>query len=484
MKQNKFKSYAASLFKTNSSHHGSYSVMLSCVVIALAIIVNLAVSALPSSIISIDLSSNQLYTLSDETKEIVKNLDQDITIYTLFQDDNTDDTLMELLNRYQELSDHIKVKNVDPVANPTFTASYDASSLYEGSVIVESDLRYKTISTSDIYETSYSYDAYYNYSTTQDFDGEGEITSAIDYVTSTELPVLYYTTGHDEVTLSDTATTSLSKSNYDVQSLSLMSEEAIPDDCGVLMILAPESDFSADEADMVIDYLENGGRALIFTSYTENKLTEFERILENYGMQTSDGIVFEGDSSYYYQSPLYIIPQYGSHTITSESSSSGKPALVYLASAVNFTDVRSSVSLTTLISTTDSAYEKVPVNGQFTSSEKESSDTEGSFSLGVLAEETTNDGETTQLVVFSTPYLVEESLVGQLSISNMNLFLDAIGYMCEHESSITIDAKSMTTETITATAASVSTQSLLFVVLIPAGLLITGIVVWARRRKK
>jgi ABC-2 type transport system permease protein len=250
------------------------------------------------------------------------------------------------------------------------------------------------------------------------------------------------------------------------------------------MILAPESDFSSDEADLVIDYLENGGRALIFTSYTENKLTEFERILQNYGMQTSDGFIFEGDSSYYYQNPLCIIPQYESHTITSSASSSGKLALIYQTSAIELTDVRSSVSLTTLLSTTDAAYEKIPENGQFSSYEKEKSDTEGPFSLAILAEETTSDDETTQLVVFSTPYLVEESLVGQLSISNMDIFLDAIGYMCEHTSSITIDAKSMTTETITATAASVNMQSILFVIVIPIGLLIAGIVIWARRRKK
>ena len=213
MKWNKIKNYVSSLFKTNNSHHGSYSVMLSCVVIALAIIVNTAVNALPSTMKNIDISGSQVYTLSDQTKDIVKGLEDDITIYTLFEEDKTDDTLMRLLNRYEELSDHIKVENVDPVANPTFTSNYDADTLQAGSVIVESGQRYKTISSSEIYESDYSYDASYNYTTPQNFDGEGEITSAIDYVTSSTLPVLYYTTGHNEVTLSDTATTALTKSN-------------------------------------------------------------------------------------------------------------------------------------------------------------------------------------------------------------------------------------------------------------------------------
>ena len=484
MKWNKIKSYTVSLFKTNASHHGSYSAMLSCIVIALAIIINMAVSALPSSLINIDISGNQVYTLGDQTKEIVEKLEQDITIYTTFTDGQTDDTLLKLLDRYQELSDHIKVENVDPVANPTFASNYDTSSLASGSVIVESDQRYKVIDSSEIYESSYSYDASYNYTTTQNFDGEGEITSAIDYVTSQSLPVLYYTTGHDETELSNTATAALSKSNYELKSLSLLSEKSVPDDCGVLMILAPQADFSSDEADMIISYLEKGGHALILTSYTESKLTQFERILQNYGMETSDGIVFEGDSNFYYQSPMNVIPQYASHDITSDASDSNTLALIVQASSIQSLDVRSTVSLTPLLTATDASYEKIPENGQFASTKKEKQDAEGPFNLAVLAEETISDDAATQLIVFSTPYLVEESLVTNYNISNVDLLVNSIGYMCEHENSVTIDAKSMTAETITPSAASVNLQTILFVILLPAGLLITGIVIWLRRRKK
>lgn len=476
-----FRSYAASMFQTNSFHHGSYSVLLSCIVIALAIIINMVVHALPSSITNIDISSNQVYTLSDQTKEILEKLEQDITIYALYTDGNEDETVMKLLDRYKDLSDHITVKTVDPVSNPTFTASYDASSLQTGSLIVEGENRYKTIEYADIYETSYSYT---DYSSTTNFDGEGEISSAIDYVTSDKLPILYYTTGHDETTLGDSATSALTKSNYELKSLSLLSEGAIPDDCGVLMILAPQADFSSEEADMIIDYLEKGGKALILTSYTSEKLTQFERILDNYGMATTDGIIFEGDANAYFQSPLYIIPEYASHDITSDASSSNTLALIIQAAGIEQKEVRSSVTQTPLLTTSDSAYEKLPKNGQFSTLEKESGDAEGMFNLGMLAEETISDGETTKLVVFSTPYLVDESAVSKYNISNVDLLVNSIGYMCEHETSVTIDAKSMTVETITPTAASVNMQSIFFVILLPAGLLITGIVIWLRRRKK
>lgn len=479
--QGSLKARTASMFQTNSFHHGSYSILLSCIVIALAIIVNMAVRALPSSITNIDISSNQVYTLSDQTREILEKLEQDITIYALYVDGNEDETVMKLLDRYRDLSDHITVKTIDPVSNPTFTSGYDASNLQTGSLIVESKDRYKTIEYSEIYETSYSYS---DYSSTTNFDGEGEISSAIDYVTSDALPVLYYTTGHDETTLGDSANSALTKSNYELKSLSLLSEGSIPDDCGVLMILAPQSDFSSEEADMIIDYLEKGGKALILTSYTAEKLTQFERILDNYGMATTKGIIFEGDANAYFQSPMYIIPEYASHDITSDASSSNTLALMIQSAGIQQTEVRSSVTQTALLTTSDSAYEKVPENGQFSTSEKESGDQEGVFNLGMLAEEETSDGETTKLVVFSTPYLTEESFVSNYNISNVDLLVNSIGYMCEHETSVTIDAKTMTAETVTPTAASVNMQSIFFVILLPAGLLITGIVIWLRRRKK
>lgn len=475
-----FKKHAASMFQTSTFHHGSYSVMLSCVVIALAILVNLAVSALPASMIHIDISSNKMYTLGDQTEKLVKNLDQDITIYVLAENGKEDDTLMSLLSRYKDLSDHIRVKTVDPVANPTFTAQYDASSLTSGSVIVEAKDRYKTISSSDIYETSYS--SYYSSETS--FDGEGEITSAIDYVTSASLPVVYYTSGHDESSLSTKANTGLTKNNYEVKELSLLSKGKVPDDCGVLMILAPQKDFSKEEADMIISYLEKGGNAFITTAYTSEELTQFNRILANYGMKTSGSLVFEGDSNSYFQNPMYILPQYGSHDITSDISSSNTLALIMNTQAIETSKVRSSVTQTALLTSSSKAYAKVPENGQFSTAEKEKGDADGPFNLAMLAEESLSDGTTTKVAVFATPYLVEDEIVSNYNVSNVDLMVNTIGYMCEHESSVSIDAKSMSAETITPSAGAVSFQALLFVLVIPAGLLITGIAVWLKRRKK
>ncbi len=131
---------------------------------------------------------------------------------------------------------------------------------------VESDLRYTIIDYYDIYETTTDY---YTYTSTSNYDGEGEITSAIDYVTKEDIPVVYTLQGHGETELDTYMTEAISKASFTVESLSLIDDSQIPEDCACLMILGPTSlDISESEAQLIIEYLENGGDALILSGYT------------------------------------------------------------------------------------------------------------------------------------------------------------------------------------------------------------------------
>ena len=113
------------------------------------------------------------------------------------------------------------------------------------------------------------YSSYYSTGTTEEnFDGEGQLTSAIAYVTSETLPVVYSITGHGESSLGTVASDVALKQNVEVKDLNLLSEGAVPEDADAVLIYAPTSDYSSDEADMLISYLEAGGAAFIMTNYT------------------------------------------------------------------------------------------------------------------------------------------------------------------------------------------------------------------------
>ena len=182
--------------------YGSYSMFLTVLVFAIAVVVNLLAGELPSKYTQIDVSEEKLYTIGDQTEEVLKNLEEDVTIYRIVQSGNEDETITKLLERYEDASSHIKVEEKDPVVNPSFTSEYTQDTLTDNSLIVTCQDKNKIVDYNSLYEQSMDYTSY-SYSVTG-FDGEGQITSAIAYVTSDDLPKLYVLEGHGESTLSST----------------------------------------------------------------------------------------------------------------------------------------------------------------------------------------------------------------------------------------------------------------------------------------
>ena len=205
--------------------------LLGCVA---AVLVNLIAGKLPSQYLKYDASDQKLFTTGDQTAEIVKGLDEDITLYLIAQQGSEDATLQELLDRYAGLSSHIKVETKDPVLYPNFVSRYTSENLSENSVLVVGQNRSKAVDYYDIYQYSMDYSTYS--SSLSSFDGEGQITSAIAYVTAEDMPVVYTLTGHDEAELSTTVTSSIEKENIELKSLSLLTEEAVPEDAKAVII--------------------------------------------------------------------------------------------------------------------------------------------------------------------------------------------------------------------------------------------------------
>ena len=309
-----------------SLKNGSYSMAVTAIVIAILVVVNLIVGQIPEKYTQVDVSTQKLYTISDETVSYLKNLDTDITIYHIVQSGNEDSILEKMLTKYKEESKHITVEKKDPVLYPNFTSQYTSDDVSDNSLIVVAGDKSKVINYSDLYETQVDYTTYQT--NTTGFDGEGQIDSAISYVTSENLPVIYTLEGHEELELNSSLTDSLEKANYDVQSLNLLTQDAVPEDTGCLLIAAPQKDLSEEEAQKIITYMEAGGKVMIFTEYTGTDMPNLKSVLENYGVTTGDGVIMEGDTGHYImQRPYYIVPTIDSSDITSDIKSNRFPYL-------------------------------------------------------------------------------------------------------------------------------------------------------------
>ncbi len=522
--------------------HGSYSVALIVIVIAAVLAVNLIVGQLPSQFTQIDLTGDQLSVLTDTTKEVVGALTEDVTIYYIVQDSDKDETVARLLERYDGLSSHVTVVERDPVLYPQFTSAYTDETLTDNSLIIVCGDKSRVISYYDLYEFEFSY-SYYSYTATG-FDAEGQITGAIVALTSEDLPKLYTVNGHGEMDLTNTLTQLIEKENIEMEELNLMTLDAVPEDADCLLIASPTSDLSATDAQKIINYLRRGGSAIIITDYTTEEMPNLAAVLEYYGTQIVEGIVVEGDSSHYLQSPAYLIPTINSTEVSSDMSEGNAYVLLGDAQGIERTeDAREDLQISSVLSTSSSAYSKT--NLPSTTILKESGDIDGPFDLAVLitetvelteelleetasaeedlviesllddlvteeeseaeteeeseavqdareAEESTDTGEETdtaetaesRLAVFTTSSLLEDSMNTRVSGGNYQLFVNTLSWACNQESSVSVPAKSISYDYLTLTAAAGNFWSIVTIVIIPGIILALGLGIWLSRRKR
>ena len=474
------------LIGTISKKHiknGSYTMVMSVIFIAVVIVINMIVSTIPSKYSEIDISSQKLYSIGDETKEMLKDLEKDVTIYQIAQSGSEDENIANLLKKYEDESKHIKVEQKDPVVNPKFVSQYTSDDLSANSLIVVCGDRNKVIDYNNMYETSIDYQTYS--SQTTGFDGEGQITSAIGYVTSENLPVLYTVEGHGEKDMDSSVKEDIEKANMDIKSLNLLTGGSVPDDADCLFIDSPSTDFSSDEKDAIIEYLEDGGKAMIFSDYTTEDMPNFDAILENYGVQRVDGVVFEGDNQHYaMQMPYYLVPTINSTDASSETASAGYYVLAPYAQGIKkLDDVRDTVTIESILTTSDQAYSKTDLNSN--TIEKEDGDVEGPFDLGVSITESLDDDKETQIVYYSTSNLMDSQTNQMVSGGNEKLIIESLKWMTDTEesASVSIPSKSLEVSYLTITDYDAAFWKICTIALIPGLFLVIGFVVWIKRRK-
>lgn len=463
--------------------NGSYSILMCVIFMIIIIVINLIAGEIPSKYTELDISDQKLYSIGDQTVSMLRDLDKDVTIYQIAQSGSEDETISNLLQRYEDESKYIKVEHKDPVVNPNFVSEYTDDQLASNSLIIVCGERSKVVDANNMYESSIDYNTY-SYKTTG-FDGEGQITSAIAYVTSENLPILYELEGHGEKTLDSTIKEDIEKSNIEIKTLNLLTEESVPEDADCLLINSPASDISEDEKTALLEYLENGGKAMIFSDYTQEKQENFDSILENYGVQRSDGIVIEGDTQHYaMQMPYYLIPEIGSAEAVSEAASAGYYVLAPYAQGIQKTEnVRDTVTIERLLTTTDSAYSKT--NMQSETLEKEEGDIEGPFDIGVSITETLEGDKETQIIYYSTSNILDSQVNQMVSGGNETLVMTSLNWMCRSDENtmVTIPSKNLEVSYLNLTSYDISFWTICTIAIIPGFFLIAGFVVWFKRRK-
>lgn len=472
MKSNKKKHKNQLAFKG-----GSYSLAVTAVVLAIIIAVNIFVSTLPTTLTKYDISSSKLYSITSNTKVVVNSLEQDVTIYWVVQAEQEDDVIENLLGKYESLSDHIEVVKKNPDVFPTFTEQYTSEDVPNNSLIVESGERSRYISYDDIYLAESDM---YSYSYTTSFDGEGAITSAIDYVVTEELPQVYVLEGHGETELPSTFADSIEKENMEVNSLSLLTTKEVPEEADAVLIYNPQSDISEEEADILGEYAKNGGKLLVMSGPVEGgELPNLNSILDDYNISVTEGIVVEGNSNYYaFGYPYVLIPEMASSEITDTLINENYYAIMPLSQGLQV-GTNSTGTVTELLTTSYDAFSKV-AGFELDTYEKEDGDIDGPFTLGVSIE-TSGAG---QIIWYSASDFLNDMYNAYSSGANVDLAMNSLSSLVGEREAIAIRSKSLNYNYLTITDSTSSALKTLMIGVFPLTYLGIGIFIIMRKRGK
>lgn len=453
------------MFSSAQSRYGTYSTLLTVVVIAIVIMVNMVAGQFPEGWKNIDLSSNNLYEITDQSRALLKSLDKEVEIHILAEKDSTDERIQLFVEKYAGLSKKVSVKWTDPVLHPTVLVANNAES---NSIIVSCEETGKstTIAMDDM--ITYDESSYYYYGTYQEdaFDAEGQLTGAVNYVVNEVTQKVYYTAGHGEAELSTTLSDLFEKSSLSTDEVNTLVETEIPDDCDLLFLYAPTTDFTEDEIKLISTYLQAGGKMIYLMGETDKEMTNLNGLLSEYGMNVVDGYLADTERCYQ-RNPYYVFPTLS----VSDEMAAGldsKMVLMLYPKGMEIVDPsRDTITTEAFMRTSESGGYRID----------EEAREQASYVLGAVATE-----DESRLTVITSNTLVDENITkAYTTLENNTLFMNVVTENFDEVSNVSIEPKGLSVTYNTMQHVGIST--LVAIVGIPLVILVGGFVTWLKRRK-
>jgi len=252
-----------------------------------------------------DLTQNQRYSLSDQTKKVVSGLKDDVKI-TYFQRSAALAQGQDRLKEYQALSPRLKVEYVDPIQHPGKAQEFDAKGPWP-ILIVERSGQRERISN----------------------DSEQDLTNALIKVTREGRKTICFAAGEGERDMDDSgdrgfsgAKAALGRNQYEAKKVVLLQEKSVPKECTVLLVPAPEKDLLAPVVDAIRAYVKAGGKAFVMAEpELDGGTPNLTALLKEWKVDSRADVVVDvsGIGQLFGTGPLTpIVAQYPYHEITKD----------------------------------------------------------------------------------------------------------------------------------------------------------------------
>ncbi|MBQ2889850.1 MAG: GldG family protein [Clostridia bacterium] len=462
---------------------GITSAVITAVVLACIIVFNSIVAIIADKYpLKIDLTRDKVYEFSQQTKDVMKDLDEDIVAYALIPEGTQGeyiDYIKEYLDKYRVLSESFEVKYIDPYENPSFMNGYTdgETQAQVGSVIIECGDKYEIINFNEIYTQN-------SFTGAIQIDMEKKVTNAVMTVTGQLSGAsVYFTTGHSEYS-GQNLKSALSAEGYKCADINISMEE-IPEDAAIIFSLAPMADFTAEERDALDKYMDKGGKFVLFATPGMQPMERIDAYLEEWGIKLNYDYVIELDQNSALASGTGMpVPaaKMQEHAITTNLLSSKSPLIMPDSMSMQAVKSANSAVVSKLLQTSDKSYGKKNISS--TTIEKEDGDYEGPLCLAAVSETIKDDVKSSVTVIGSLASAELSGVLTEKAYLNGDFVLNTVSYLCGTQSSGSIRAKEISAQTMTMTQNQVVVSALLLQYALPLVIILIGLIVWLRRRYK
>jgi hypothetical protein len=500
---------------TKKLKYGTLATVFTVIVTAIIVAVNLIAQEVTERYdLSMDLTDDDIYSISDETIEYLNGIDQKVEITVLADESAFDDSTLylkqaaEVIKKYAIYSDEISVEFVDINKNPSYVTKFKedySGDLAEGNIVVyregtgdDDANRIKVLTLSDLFEISY--DSYGNASVTQS-NAEQELTSAVMYVTDAnpKKAVLVSTSMPDSVQYAAQSLLQILNTNgYDLEEVDLLTEDLDYDSTDLLIICAPLNDFNSAVVDKISDFLYNDGNlgknAIYLANYDQGTTDNIDSFLEEWGVSIGNYYIAEGDSS-----ASQTVGVYGLQSAIKSSigvianddyadlvSDTTLPIAVPVARPIDILWETNGDRETSVIMTTSTTSALIPLDA----------DSSFDISTAVTGEQVVmamgskyifdddNNKVTSNVLVMGSAFMVDPYITQDTSYNNGEFILNAVNQMTGKSNGITIVPKSMSITSISIDTAQVMAIRTVVMFAIPLLVVAIGVIVYIKRRNK
>ncbi len=411
-----------------------------------------------------DLSENQNYSLAPQTHRVIKSLPREvkITVFTREKDPGYQ-TYKERLDSYRQASPKIVVEFVDPERQPKVAQSYGITR--SDTAVFESGAQTVRVST----------------------PSETELTGALIRVSKDDKKRVLFLEGHGEPGTDNRDRTGfsiakeiLTKQGYEVGTLSLLTQPAVPDNTSILAVAGPRKSMTTEELDRIRAYVEKGGHLLLMVD--PDTQAELNPLLKQWGLGLGPGILVDFQDRLAQGEPtVLLVRTFTEHEITQDLSAA---VLFPLARHITFDEqAGKDWDFVQLARTSPNSRAVMKASGRIIALD-EKADIKGPLSMAAALAPKTSPAEgkpRPAIVIIGNSTFASNAFVN--FPGNSDFFLHSVAWLAQDRDMIAIGPRDQALRPFVPNPTQERTLLYLQVFFLPALVLITGVNVWRKRRR-